>query len=118
MSEIDRWSRVVLHARTVERVWARLDEAVRQRDLAVRRKTTGPLAVDQLVALFEQARDQACFYVLSCWRMAANLKDATHYFANVITEDEIKSMRVLCNFWEHADDYPLLEPDNVQISRR
>lgn len=118
MSEIYRWSRVVRHARTVERAWARLDEAVHQRDLAVQRKTTESLAVDQLVELFEQAQDQAYFYVLSCWRMAANMMNATHHFANVITQGEIESMRVLRNFWEHEDDYPLLEPPDVQTPRR
>ncbi len=48
----------------------------------------------------------------------ANVKDATHHFANVITENDIRSMRLLRNFWEHEDDYPLLDPPHVMSARK
>lgn len=118
MSDLDAWFRAVRHARTVERQWARLDDAVRARDQVIAYPVSEFMSPDHVVEVCEAVRDEAYFYVMACGRLAASVKAASDLFPGVFDQADLDVMEVLRNFWEHEDDYPLLGAPYMEQAKR
>lgn len=106
---IDAWALAVRHAQTVEHQWFRLNDALQVRDTTCAPFVIDYMSTDQVVLVCQAAQDEAYFFVMACGRLAAAV-ERSGAFADVFSDEELSTIRVLRNFWEHEDDYPLLGP--------
>jgi hypothetical protein len=106
---LDAWARAVRHAQTVERQWFRLNEALYVRDTTIAPFVIDYMSANQVVLVCQAAQEEAYFYVMACGRLAAAV-ERSGAFADIFSDQELATIRVLRNFWEHEDDYPLLGP--------